>query len=79
MLVKSYIMYLKVHLSHGQQKKDLLTHHEFRRVIAIYWINEENSRRNAVKERPIVERRKRKSTNVSTGGTSKILSLTQVT
>ena len=72
-------MYLKVHLSHGGKKKYLLTQHDFRRAIPIYWINEEHSRRNAVKERPIVVRQKRKSTHVSTGGTSTILSLTQVT
>ena len=59
MLVNSNIMYLKVYLSHGRQKKDLLTHHDFRQAIAIYWINEEYSRRNAVKERPIVVQQKR--------------------
>ena len=41
MLVNSYIMYLKVHLNQGRKKKDLIIHHDFRRVIAIYWINEE--------------------------------------
>ena len=39
MLVNSYIMYTKLHLSHGQQKKDLLSHYDFRRAIAIYWTN----------------------------------------
>ena len=72
-------MYLKVHLSHGRQKNDLLTQHDFRLEITIYWIIEDYTRRNAVKERPIVVRRKRKSTHVSTGWTSTISSLTQVT
>ena len=78
MLVNSYIMYLKVHTSHGQQKKDLLTHHDFRRAIVIYWIDEEHSKRTTVKEETLVVGPKYKRNEGSTGGTSTISSLTHV-
>ena len=75
MLVNSYIMYTKLHPSHGRQKKDLLSHHDFRRAIAMYWINEEYSRKTRVNEGTIVIGRKRKKS----GGSSTISSLTQST
>ena len=39
MLVNCYVMYLAVQLSHGTKKSDLISHHDFRRDIALYWIN----------------------------------------
>lgn len=40
MLVNAYIMYVKFNLSCGINKKDLLSHHEFQKQIALSWINE---------------------------------------
>ena len=39
MLVNTYIVYKKNQLSRGVDKKDLLTHHDFCRQIALHWLN----------------------------------------
>ena len=40
MLTNTYIMYLKVNMyEYGLQRKELLSHHDFRKAIALYWIN----------------------------------------
>ena len=40
MLTNAYIMYMKVNMEeYGVAKKDLMTHHDFRKAIALYWIN----------------------------------------
>ena len=42
MLTNAYIMYLKVNmLEYGVQRKYLMSHHDFRKAIALYWINPE--------------------------------------
>ena len=41
MLTNAYVMYCKVQLENGIQKKDVLTHLKFREAIALYWINPE--------------------------------------
>ena len=79
MLVNSYIMYLKLHLIHGRQKKDLISHHDFRRAIAIYWINEEYSKRTRVSEGTIVIGWKCKKSQGSRGESSTVSTLTQDT
>ena len=39
MLTNAYIMYMKVNMEeYGVAKKDLMTHHDFRKTIALYWI-----------------------------------------
>ena len=47
MLTNAYSMYLKV--NNGLQRKDLLSHHDFCKAIAIYWINPEEYK-NEIKE-----------------------------
>ena len=39
MLVNAYIVYKIYQLSRGVDKKDLLSHHDFRKQIALHWIN----------------------------------------
>ena len=39
LLTNAYVVYLKVNLLKGVDKKQLLSHFEFREVIALYWIN----------------------------------------
>lgn len=41
MLVNSYILYVQYNLMKGRKKRDLLSHHDFRREIAMFWINPE--------------------------------------
>ena len=39
-LTNAYVMYCKVQIEHhGRNKKDLMTHLQFRESIAMYWIN----------------------------------------
>ena len=40
MLTNAYIMYMKVNVEeYVIAKRDLITHHDFRKAIALYWIN----------------------------------------
>ena len=38
-LVNAYIMYVNVNMLAGKEKKDLMSHHDFRKSIALAWIN----------------------------------------
>ena len=40
MLTNAYIMYIKINVSDGAEKKNLLSHHDFRKAIAFSWINQ---------------------------------------
>ena len=44
MFVNAYILYKKSQLSLGVDKKDLLSHHDFRKQIALHWINPHGSK-----------------------------------
>ena len=62
MLTNAYIMYVKVNtLEYGVKKKDLMTHHEFRKAIALYWINPEEYQRDLKVANLAFKLRKRKS------------------
>ena len=39
MITNAYVIYLHVNLENGMKKKDLLSHHDFRKVVALAWIN----------------------------------------
>ena len=41
MLVNAYVLYVQFNFLKGRKKRDLLSHHDFRREIALYWINPE--------------------------------------
>jgi hypothetical protein len=40
MLVNAYIYYVAVNLAAGLKRKDLLSHHDFRKAVALSWINQ---------------------------------------
>ena len=40
MLTNAYIMYIKINVSDGAEKKNLLSHHDFWKAIAFAWINQ---------------------------------------
>ena len=37
----AYVMYKTLNMHAGRNKKDLISHHDFRKRIALYWINPE--------------------------------------
>ena len=39
LLTNSYVVYLKINLLEGVDKKYLLLHYKFRKDIALFWIN----------------------------------------
>jgi len=40
MIVNSYVIYRTFSLANGINKKDLMSHHDFRKSIALHWINQ---------------------------------------
>ena len=40
-ITNAYVMYKTLNLQAGREKKDLISHHDFRKRIALYWINPE--------------------------------------
>ena len=40
-ITNAYVMYKTLSLHEGKNKKDLISHHDFRKRIALYWINPE--------------------------------------
>ena len=40
-ITNAYVMYKTLNLQAGRAKKDLISHHDFRKRIALYWINPE--------------------------------------
>ena len=64
MLTNSYIMYMKVNMGeYGVAKKDLMTHHKFRKTIALYWINPAEYDQELKAEKPYDVKRKSSSTS----------------
>ena len=77
MLTNAYIIYITINLKKGKNKKDLFSHHDFRKEIALAWINP-NERKNAIQKPAdsIITRRKRFSSEISTPSTITEESLT---
>jgi hypothetical protein len=73
LITNSYIMYVKVNEEEGVQKKNMLSHHDYRRAIAVYLINPEEyeAEKNGIAAHlhPTVSRRAKKSTSDSTTST----------
>ena len=44
MMTNAYIIYLKVNEEYGLKKKDLLSHHDFQRAIALAWIGHDDNK-----------------------------------
>jgi len=40
MIVNSYVIYHTFSLANGINKKDVTSHHDFRKSIALHWINQ---------------------------------------
>ena len=40
MLVNAYVYYISVNIAAGVKRKDLLSHHDFRKAVALSWINQ---------------------------------------
>ena len=64
LLTNSYVVYLKINLRLGVDKKDLLSHYDFRKDIALYWINpdlymEDNKQLAQASEEFSISRKKR--------------------
>ena len=78
LLTNSYVVYLKINSLHGIRKKELLSHYEYRKDIAMYWINPELYTEK-MKLLPITEftiSRKRKPTNEGSSCSDSISELT---
>ena len=64
MLTNAYIMYMKVNMEeYGVAKKYLMTHHDFRKTIALYWINSAEYDQELKAEKPYDVKRKSSSTS----------------
>lgn len=63
-LTNAYIMYLKINmLEHGLEKNDLMSHHDFRMAIALYWINPQEYLKDLATSEPYTLSRKSSSTS----------------
>ena len=64
MLTNAYIMYMKVNMEeYGVAKKDLMTHHDFRKAMALYWINPAEYDQELRAKKPYDVKRKSSSTS----------------
>lgn len=62
MLTNAYIMYVKVNEGEGVDKKHIMSHHDFRKRIALHWINHEHyptpsKPNNRKRKQPTINRR----------------------
>ena len=64
MMMNAYIIYMKVNMEkHGGAKKYLMTHHDFRKAITLYWINPAEYDQELKAEKPYDVKRKSSSTS----------------
>ena len=76
MLTNVYIMYIKINLKNGKQKNKLLSHHDFKKYIALVQVNPSKS--NATFPKPvenIITQRKRPFSVSSTSYQESLLKL----
>ena len=67
LLTNAYVVYKKVNELEGVNPKHLLTHYEYRKDIALYWINPQHSRYDAVSPATAITNSKRgRSASTST-------------
>ncbi len=73
MLTNAYVSYLKVNEEEGVPKKQLLSHHDFQKAVALYWINPQQYHLDEQKQKredQQIIRRKRSSDQMTTCSSS---------
>jgi len=65
MLLNTYVMYVIYNLVKRKKRRDLLSHHDFRRAIIMYWINPEYHKKHKTRVHILKQKRNGEDTTIS--------------